>query len=128
MEFHPKLRSFIFILVSSIALSIPCPLIAQKDLGVPVSEPIPWGAYAGPGKTGVLDTIYLSFSQYNAPLFLLAVNPDTGQMRQFNGPLSSEMGSWGFTVDHENRIYLGSYYNAHLLRFNPRTEKWEDLG
>ena len=62
------------------------------------------------------------------PLFLLAVNPDTGETRQFNGPLSSEMGSWGFTIDHENRIYLGSYYNAHLLRFDPRTETWEDLG
>jgi len=128
MEFYPKLRSFIFILIFSIVISVPGTLIAQKDLGVPVREPIIWGAFAGPGKTGALDTIYLSFSQYNAPLFLLAVNPDTGQMRQFNGPLSSEMGSWGFTVDHENRIYLGSYYNAHLLRFDPRTEKWEDLG
>jgi len=128
MEFYPKLRSFIFILIFSIVISVPGTLIAQKDLGVPVSEPTLWGAYAGPGKTGALDTIYLSFSQYNAPLFLLAVNPDTGHVRQFNGPLSSEMGSWGFTVDHENRIYLGSYYNAHLLRFDPRTEKWEDLG
>jgi streptogramin lyase len=128
MEFYPKLRSFIFILIFSIIISISSTLIAQQDLGVPVREPIIWGAFAGPGKTGALDTIYLSFSQYNAPLFLLAVNPDTGQMRQFNGPLSSEWGSWGFTVDHENRIYLGSYYNAHLLRFDPRTEKWEDLG
>jgi hypothetical protein len=128
MESHLRLRSFIFILIFSIAISVPRTLIAQKDLGIPVSEPIIWGAYAGPGRTGALDTIYLSFSQYNAPLFLLAVNPDTGQMRQFNGPLSSEMGAWGFTIDHENRIYLGSYYNAHLLRFDPRTEKWEDLG
>jgi hypothetical protein len=31
-------------------------------------------------------------------------------------------------VDQENRIYLGSYYHAHLLRFDPKTEKWEDLG
>jgi len=38
------------------------------------------------------------------------------------------MGSWGFTVDHDNRIYLGTYYNANLLRFDPTTEKWEDLG
>jgi len=128
MEFYPKLRPFIFILIFSTIIFVPPPLIAQQDLGVPVREPIIWGAFAGPGKTGALDTIYLSFSQYNAPLFLLAVNPDTGQMRQFNGPLSSEWGSWGFTVDHENRIYLGSYYNAHLLRFDPRTEKWEDLG
>jgi hypothetical protein len=128
MEFRSKLLSFILILTFFILIPVLRTSFAQKDLGVPVTEPIIWGAYAGPGKTGILDTIYLSFSQYNAPLFLLAVNPDTGQMRQFNGPLSSEMGSWGFTVDHENRIYLGSYYNAHLLRFDPRTEKWEDLG
>jgi streptogramin lyase len=38
------------------------------------------------------------------------------------------MGSWGFTLDHENRIYLGSYYSAHLLRFDPKTERWDDLG
>ena len=101
---------------------------AFRDLGQPVKEAICWGAYAGPGKTGSQDTIYLSFGQYDAPLFLLTVNPDTGEMKQFNGPLSSEMGSWGFTIDHANRIYLGSYYNAHLLRFDPRTEKWEDLG
>jgi hypothetical protein len=101
---------------------------AQQDLGVPVREALCWGSFVGPGKTGEMDTIYLSFGQYNAPLFLLTVNPDTGQIRQFNGPLSSEMGSWGFTIDHENRIYLGSYYSAHLLRFDPKTEKWDDLG
>ena len=101
---------------------------AQRDLGIPVREAIIWGAYVGPGKTGEMDTIYLSFGQYNAPLFLLAVNPDTGKMKQFNGPLSSEMGSWGYTVDHENRIYLGSYYYAHLLRFDPKKEDWDDLG
>jgi hypothetical protein len=101
---------------------------AQRDLGIPVKEAILWGAYGGPGKTGARDTIYLSFGQYRAPLFLLAINPDTGEVGQFNGPLSSEMGSWGFTIDHENRIYLGSYYNAHLLRFDPKTERWEDLG
>lgn len=92
---------------------------AFRDLSIPVREPMCWGAHVGPGKTGNLDTIYLSFGQYKAPLFLLAVNPDTGEMRQFNGPLSLEMGSWGFTIDQENRIYLGSYYHAHLLRFDP---------
>ena len=101
---------------------------AFRDLGVPVKEAVCWGAYVAPGKAGNRDTIYLSFGQYKAPLFLLAVNPDTGEMRQFNGPLSSEMGSWGFTVDHENRIYLGSYYYARLLRFDPKTESWDDLG
>lgn len=101
---------------------------AFRDLGVPVRDAILLGAYAGPGKTGIWDTIYLSFGQYGAPLFLLAVNPDTGDTRQFNGPLSTEMGSWGYTIDHENRIYCGSYYNGHLLRFDPKKETWEDLG
>ena len=101
---------------------------AQRNLGIPIREAIVWGAYVGPGKTGKMDTIYLSLGQYKAPLFLLAVDPDTGKMKQFNCPLSSEMGSWGFTIDHQNRIYLGSYNNAHLLRFDPKTEEWEDLG
>ncbi|OGP88187.1 MAG: hypothetical protein A2156_03770 [Deltaproteobacteria bacterium RBG_16_48_10] len=125
---HFFIRSLLSLL-TLIALTLNQDLsFAFRDLGTPVREAVCWGAYAGPGKTGNRDTIYLSFGQYNAPLFLLAVNPDTGNIRQFNGPLSSGMGSWGFTVDHENRIYLGSYYNAHLLRFDPKTEKWEDLG
>jgi hypothetical protein len=128
MGFASNLRLFIPILVFFILNSLPKISFAQRDLGIPVREPVIWGAYVGPGKAGKMDTIYLSFGQYNAPLFLLAVNPDTGQMQQFNGPLSSEMGSWGYTVDQENRIYLGSYYHAHLLRFDPKTEEWDDLG
>ena len=126
--FASNLRLFIPILAFFILNPLPKSSFAQRDLGIPVREAIVWGAYVGPGKTGKMDTIYLSFGQYNAPLFLLAVNPDTGKMKQFNGPLSSEMGSWGFTIDHENRIYLGSYYHAHLLRFDPKTEEWDDLG
>ena len=103
-------------------------LYAFQDLGIPVKEGACWGAYLGPGKMGEKNTIYLSFGQYEAPLFLLAVDPDTGECGQFKGPLSSEMGSWGFAVDHENRIYLGSYYHGHLLRFDPKIERWEDLG
>ena len=123
------LTRFLIPFFAFIALNLlPKDSFAQRDLGIPVREAISWGAYVGPGKTGKMDTIYLSFGQYQASLFLLAVNPTTGETRQYNGPLSSEMGSWGFTIDQENRIYLGSYYNAHLLRFDPKTEKWDDLG
>ncbi len=124
----PYLRFLLPLLIFFFLDSLTKISFAQRDLGNPVREGICWGTFVGPGKTGERDTIYLSFSQYNAPLFLLAVNPDTGQVLQFNGPLSSEMGSWGFTIDHENRIYLGSYYSAHLLRFDPKSEKWDDLG
>jgi outer membrane protein assembly factor BamB len=126
---NARLNRFLFAIFTLILLShYPGISFAQRDLGIPVREAICWGVHAGPGKTGEKDTIYLSFGQYHAPLFLLAVDPDTGEMRQFNGPLSSEMGAWGFTVDQENRIYLGSYYHGHLLRFDPKTEQWDDLG
>ncbi len=128
MKFRSKALFFISIPALSISITLSSISFAQKDLGTPVKEAVCWGTFLGPGKTGAMDTIYLSFGQYKAPLFLLAVNPDSGQVRQFNAPLSSEMGSWGFAVDRENRIYLGSYYGAHLLRFDPKTEKWEDLG
>ena len=122
-------RQFLGFAFLSITLALhPEISLAFRDLGVPVREAMSWGAYVGPGKTGSGDTIYISFAQYQAPLFLLAVNPITGELRQFNGPLSSEMGSWGFTIDRGNRIYLGSYYGAHLLRFDPKIEKWDDLG
>jgi len=122
-------KKFLFFIFVFISLDLtPKILLAFRDLGIPVKEAVCWGAYVGPGKTGEKDTIYLSFGQYQAPLFLLAVNPDTGVIGQFKGPLSSEMGSWGFTIDQENRTYLGSYYHAHLLRFDPKKEKWDDLG
>lgn len=128
MEFRSNFRLFILILAFFILSILPKISFAQRDLGIPVREAMCWRTFAGPGKTGEIETVYLSFGQYKAPLFLLAINPDTGQIRQFNGPLSSEMGSWGFTIDHQKRIYLGSYYSAHLLRFDPKTETWDDLG
>jgi hypothetical protein len=126
---NARLKRFLFTIFTFILLSVHHETsFAFRDLDIPVKEAICWGVHVGPGKTGEKNTIYLSFGQYKAPLFLLTVNPETGEMRQFNGPLPSEMGSWGFTVDYENRIYLGSYYNAHLLRFDPKTEHWDDLG
>ncbi len=121
-------RFSLFLLLCVILYSCPEPSFAFRRLGTPVKEPVSWGVRVGPGKTGKMDALYISFAQYGAPLFLLRVNPNTAEMEQFNGPLASEMGSWGYTIDHEKRIYLGSYYDAHLLRFDPKTGKWDDLG
>ncbi len=127
-KYWARLKSLIPLISFFLLGLLPKDSLAFRDLGIPVREAICWKTFVGPGKTGKMDTIYLSFGQYQAPLFLLSVNPDTGEVRQFKGPLSSEMGSWEFIIDSEGRIYLGSYYGAHLLRFDPKTEKWEDLG
>jgi hypothetical protein len=117
----------LFLILTSLTFSYEFSF-AFRNLGAPVKEGISWGSYVGPGKTGRMDTIYVVLGRYKESVSLLAVHPDTGEIRQFNGPLPNEMGSWGFAIDHENRIYLGSYYRAHLLRFDPKTETWEDLG
>jgi len=95
---------------------------AFRNLGIPVREAVCWNSFF------LKDRIYLTFGQYEAPLFLLSVHPETGETRQFKGPLPSEMGSWGFTLDRQKRIYVGTYYGAHLQRFDTGTEAWEDLG
>jgi streptogramin lyase len=125
MNKHPLiLLIFLFIALYSLPESV----FAFRHLGTPVKEGISWGSYVGPGKTGRMDTIYIVLGRYQESVSLLAVHPDAGEIRQFKGPLPKEMGSWGLAIDHENRIYLGTYYNAHLLRFDPKTETWEDLG
>ncbi|MBS3920989.1 MAG: hypothetical protein KG012_19115 [Deltaproteobacteria bacterium] len=126
---NKQLLRYVFPTILFISLNFQTELtFAFRNLGVPVKEGISWGSYAGPGKTGKIDTIYIVLGRYKESIALLAVHPDTGEIRQYNGPLPNEMGSWGFTIDQENRIYLGTYYNAHLLRFDPKTEKWDDLG
>ncbi len=124
-----RFLSFILstLLFTSVALSSG-PSLAFRLIGAPVKEGISWGSYVGPGKTGKLDTIYIVLGRYQESVSLLAFHPDTGEIRQYDGPLPGEMGSWGFAIDQENRIYLGTYYGAHLLRFDPKTERWEDLG
>jgi outer membrane protein assembly factor BamB len=123
-----KIR-FLLPLLLFISLCLPAESsLAFRDLGIPVRDAACWGTYVGPGKTGPKDTLYLSYGQYEAPLFLLAVHPDTGEMSQYNAPLSSAMGAWGFTVGHDNRIYLGTYDQGYLLRFDPKTETWDNLG
>jgi hypothetical protein len=124
-----KRKKLLASVLASILLTVyPALTFAFRNLGTPVKEAICWGVHAGPGNTGNWDTLYLSYGQYGAPLFLLAINPESGAMRQYRGPLSSEMGAWDFAVGQDKRIYLGTYYNAHLLRFDPRSETWEDLG
>lgn len=129
MDESLKRKYFLSILTLLILLySPPASSFFFHNLGVPVKEGIAWSVFPGPVKTGEKSAIYISLGRYQESLSLLAINPDTGEIKQYNGPLSSEMGSWGWAMDHENRIYLGTYYRAHLLRFDPKTEEWEDLG
>ncbi|MDO9123909.1 MAG: hypothetical protein Q7V12_05755, partial [Deltaproteobacteria bacterium] len=66
VKFFHFLFIFIFLNLSS-EISF-----AFRNLGVPVKEGVSWGSYAGPGKTGRTDTIYISLGRYKESLSLLA--------------------------------------------------------
>lgn len=88
-----------------------------ESLGIPVRKGGLMGCLVGPdGKGG--EALYFNFNQTGAPLFLVQVNPNTGVTRQFAAPQGP--GAWAFTVGPDEKIYLGTWSGALILRFDPR--------
>jgi len=86
------------------------------SLGHPVRKGGLMGCLVGPdGKGG--EALYFNFNQLSGSLFLVQVNPDTGESRQFNAPEGP--GAWAFLVGPDNKIYLGTWSGALILRFDP---------
>lgn len=76
-----------------------------EDLGVPVVKAGLRGAIVGPDANGQNITLYFSFSQAGGPLFLVQMNPQTGEARQFGAPPGNP----------------GAWDGGHLWRIAPRT-------
>jgi outer membrane protein assembly factor BamB len=88
-----------------------------QSLGVPVSMGGLMGCIVEPnGKGG--DALYFNFNQISGLLFLVQVNPDTGEARQFNA--SQGPGAWAMIAGADDNIYLGTWDGALILRFDPR--------
>ena len=74
------------------------------------------GCIIGPdGKGG--ESLYFNFNQLSGLLFLVQVNPETGEARQFNSPQGP--GAWAFIAGPDQKIYLGTWDGALILRFDP---------
>lgn len=88
-----------------------------ESLGIPVRKGGLMGCLVGPdGKGG--EALYFNFNQLSGSLFLVQVNPDTGEARQFNAPEGP--GAWAFIVGPDEKIYLGTWSGALILRFDPK--------
>lgn len=104
-----------------------------KDLGAPIREGAVLGnAYvAGPDKQGVMNTVYISVTQYEESVLLVTYNADTKETKQFRAEnlpdVPSKQGAWGIALAG-NRVYLGTYYKGHLLRYDIESERMTDLG
>ncbi len=69
----------------------PEPVGRFESLGIPVRAGGLMGCIAGPDGRGG-EALYFNFNQTGGKLFLVQVNPDTGESRQFNAPKGP--GAW----------------------------------
>src|SRR5262245_36730043 len=87
-----------------------------ESVGIPVRKGGLMGCIVGPdGKGG--ESLYFNFNQLSGLLFLVQVNPQTGEARQFNA--TQGPGAWAFTTGADQKIYLGTWDGALILRFDP---------
>lgn len=88
-----------------------------ESLGVPVRAGGLMGCLVGPNGRGG-EALYFNFNQLSGRLFLVQVDPDTGDARQFDAP--DGPGAWAFLVGPDDRIYLGTWDGGLILRFDPQ--------
>jgi outer membrane protein assembly factor BamB len=75
------------------------------------------GCIVGPNGRGG-EALYFNFNQLSGRLFLVQVDPDTGEAQQFNAPQGP--GAWAFIAGTDDKIYLGTWDGALILRFDPK--------
>ncbi len=88
-----------------------------EDLGVPVRKAGLMGFVVGPDQSGQGDMVYLNFMQNAGRLFLLAVDPRSGEATQYFSPQDS--GGWATVLGPDQKIYLGTFGQGLILRFDP---------
>ena len=102
---------------------VTCLATAQTDggkfesVGIPVRKGGLMGCIVGPDGRGG-EALYFNFNQLSGLLFLVQVNPDTGEARQFNAPQGP--GAWALIAGPDEKIYLGTWDGALVLRFDPK--------
>jgi len=108
-----------FYLLGCLALAFAAAADAGRfeSLGVPVKVGGLKGCVVGPDGRGG-EALYFNFNQTGGKLFLVQVNPETGQARQFNAPEGP--GAWAFITGPDGRIYFGTWDGGLILRFDPQ--------
>jgi hypothetical protein len=102
-----------------------------KVIGEPIQEGMVQSATVGPDENGIYNTIYMGVGQWDAPNILVAYNVDTKRIKQYSidqGPVNQWCGAWGIFCASDGCIYVGTYFGAHILKFDPKTQCYEDLG
>lgn len=82
----------------------------------------------GPGPTPGSQRLYRSYIYHGSTLEIVAIDPETGSYQVYPSPVKSEPGAWAMAVGPDQKLYVGTLPNAHLLRLDPETGSFTDLG
>ena len=94
-----------------------------ENLGTFIGKGGAMSKLVAPGPNGT-ERLYIGYT-YLSSMDLVAYDRQTGKHKVWRSP---EGGAWAMETDPQGRLYLGTYFNGHLLRLDPRTDKLEDLG
>lgn len=97
------------------------------DIGVPVracswSQLLPGRARDG------TPMIYAVMGQVAANFFVLQIDPDTGQFRQFHGKAPKSNHPTAKYMSRSGQLYVGASQAGRLYRFDPDADELQDLG
>ncbi len=87
-----------------------------ETLGIPVKTAMVTATAVGVDEKGD-EVLYFDCAQPGDRLFLLQVNPKTESVRQFGAPVGE--GAWAMAIGPSNCVYLGTWEDGSLLRFDP---------
>ncbi len=97
-------------------------------LGVPVKLVSTIGITVATDATKQHERIFCSFHNGRPPMFIAEIDPETGKVWKHYAPAKSEQGAWAIATGSDGNVYVGTYYNGHLLRYDVRSHLFEDLG
>ena len=97
-------------------------------IGTPVKLVSTIGITVATDSSGQRERIFCSFHNGRPPMFIAEIDPQTGQVWKHYSPARSEQGAWAIATGSDGNVYVGTYYNGHLLRFDVRSRRFEDLG
>ncbi len=101
--------------------------IKIRDIGVPVRS-VNWvRLHVGKDQEGQ-PCIYAAMGQKAENLFVLQIDPDTGEFRQFLSEVPNSNFPTATLMSRTGKLYVGAAYAGHLLCFDPNKDALIDLG
>ncbi len=103
------------------------PIPQIRDIGIPVRS-VNW-VRLHPGRNSEdRPRVYVTMGQQADNLFVLQVDPETGDFHQFVSPVPRSNYPTATLMSRSGRLYIGSAYAGHLLCFDPKLNALLDLG